>query len=66
VNICVIDPASGLCEGCGRSLAEIGRWPGMSADQRRQVLKDLGARLRRLRRQSRDRADDTASGLEPS
>ena len=25
-KICIVDPASGLCRGCGRSLAEIERW----------------------------------------
>ena len=25
-KICTLDPASGLCIGCGRSLAEIARW----------------------------------------
>jgi len=31
-KICTLDPVSGLCSGCGRSLAEIERWPTPAAD----------------------------------
>jgi uncharacterized protein len=61
VQLCIIEPLSGLCEGCGRSLTEIGRWPGMSQAEQRKVLKDLGARLRMLRALMRERDDEPAS-----
>ncbi|PSC05766.1 DUF1289 domain-containing protein [Alsobacter soli] len=50
VNLCVIEPASGLCEGCGRSMAEIGRWPTLSEAERRRITRQLGRRLKALRR----------------
>ena len=43
-KVCVIDPASGLCIGCGRTLAEIGSWISMTADERRRVMDELPAR----------------------
>jgi predicted Fe-S protein YdhL (DUF1289 family) len=43
-KVCVIDAASGLCIGCGRTLAEIGGWISMTADQRRRVMDELPAR----------------------
>ncbi|OJT96235.1 MAG: DUF1289 domain-containing protein [Alphaproteobacteria bacterium 65-7] len=46
VKICTYDAASGLCSGCGRTLAEIGGWAAMTDDQRRAVMEDLPRRLR--------------------
>lgn len=48
VQICVIHPTAGICEGCGRTLAEIGGWLSLTADQRRQVMAALPARLAQL------------------
>lgn len=41
VNICYIDPKTQLCEGCGRSLEQIGRWREMSAQERREIMAKL-------------------------
>ena len=30
VKICVVDPVSALCIGCGRSVEEIAGWTGLS------------------------------------
>jgi hypothetical protein len=38
VDVCVIDDASGLCEGCLRTLDEVAVWGSSSADQRRAIL----------------------------
>jgi predicted Fe-S protein YdhL (DUF1289 family) len=46
IGVCVIDEASGLCEGCLRTLDEIAIWGSSSAVQRREVL----ARVDRRRR----------------
>jgi predicted Fe-S protein YdhL (DUF1289 family) len=46
VNICVIDPVSGLCAGCGRTLAEIARWATMSEPERLSVMALLPERLK--------------------
>ena len=39
-----MDPQSGLCRGCFRTMAEIARWAGMSEAERKRVLCDLPAR----------------------
>jgi len=46
VKICVIDPVSRLCEGCGRTLAEIAQWAAMSEPERLAVMVQLPARLK--------------------
>ena len=46
VKICVVDPATRLCRGCGRTLAEIARWTSMSEAERRHVMAGLAERLR--------------------
>lgn len=45
VRLCLLDPASGLCRGCGRTRAEIGRWPAMGEDERLALMAALPARL---------------------
>lgn len=45
IKVCTLDARSGLCLGCGRTIAEIGRWTAMSAAERRQVIDELPARL---------------------
>ena len=44
INVCRMNPETGLCEGCLRTLAEIAAWSGMSADEKRAVLAQLAAR----------------------
>jgi hypothetical protein len=43
-SICVIDTRTGLCAGCYRTLDEIARWMGLSADERRALLAELARR----------------------
>jgi predicted Fe-S protein YdhL (DUF1289 family) len=45
VRLCAIDPATGLCVGCGRRLAEIANWVGYSDRERRAIIAVLPARL---------------------
>ena len=45
IKICVIDPVSKLCEGCGRTLQEIAQWGAMSEAQRLAVMARLPKRL---------------------
>jgi predicted Fe-S protein YdhL (DUF1289 family) len=48
-KICVVDPASELCRGCGRSLAEIGSWMSYSDAERSRVMAELPQRLEAMR-----------------
>jgi hypothetical protein len=44
INVCVIDQASGLCEGCRRTLAEIAAWGTLGQAERRRIMAELPAR----------------------
>ncbi|MBL8539135.1 MAG: DUF1289 domain-containing protein [Betaproteobacteria bacterium] len=44
IKVCVIDPDTGWCLGCRRSLDEIAGWPEFSDDEKRAVLASLPAR----------------------
>jgi uncharacterized protein len=46
IAVCIIDPRSNLCFGCGRTLPEIARWGQMAAEERRLVMADLPERMR--------------------
>ncbi len=48
VKVCVVDPETQLCIGCGRTRMEISRWIGMSVDERHRVVLDLPERLATL------------------
>jgi len=43
-GVCRIDPPTGLCAGCSRTLAEIAAWPAMAHDQQRALLVRLAGR----------------------
>ena len=53
-KVCVLDAASGLCIGCGRTGAEIGSWIGKTAEERRRIMAELPARLAALPRPPRN------------
>ena len=44
IKVCVIDPDTGYCEGCARSLKEIAQWSNFSAQDRRRVMGELDGR----------------------
>ncbi|MGU3358751.1 DUF1289 domain-containing protein [Methylobacterium sp. M6A4_1b] len=46
-KLCMLDGATGLCEGCGRTRDEIALWGSMSEPQRRAVMATLETRLRK-------------------
>ena len=48
VKICVVEPETGFCIGCGRTRGEIGGWLGMSPDERRTVMATLPERVATL------------------
>lgn len=48
VRICVMDPVSGLCRGCARTLDEIVAWGTMSPERRRIIMGELDGRLEQI------------------
>lgn len=53
VKLCVVDPDSGFCIGCGRTRSEIAGWLAMSVVERREVMAGLDERLETLTRHKR-------------
>jgi uncharacterized protein len=45
INICHLDTATGLCDGCGRSGSEIAAWSRLTPEQRRSIMAALPARM---------------------
>jgi uncharacterized protein len=45
-KVCVIDPATGLCRGCGRTRNEIAAWSGLPEARRRAIMAGLAVRMR--------------------
>ncbi|WP_264050931.1 DUF1289 domain-containing protein [Methylobacterium flocculans] len=45
-KLCILDAATGLCEGCGRTRDEIALWGSMPEPRRRAVMATLEERLR--------------------
>ena len=45
IAVCMIDPKTSLCFGCGRTLPEIARWHRMERAERRAVMAQLSARM---------------------
>jgi len=44
VGVCKMDPDTGLCQGCRRTLDEIAGWTNFSIDEKLAVLERLGSR----------------------
>ncbi|PJZ66996.1 hypothetical protein CH371_02620 [Leptospira wolffii] len=44
IKICQMDPETGLCEGCFRTLDEIGRWTMYTEEQRKEIRIQIEAR----------------------
>jgi predicted Fe-S protein YdhL (DUF1289 family) len=45
VAVCMIDPKTKLCFGCGRTLPEIARWHAMESAERLSVMARLAVRM---------------------
>ena len=43
-KVCTIDPRSGLCLGCGRTLDEIARWASLAESERKAIMTELPQR----------------------
>ena len=53
IKVCVVDPDTGFCIGCGRTRGEIASWLEIGAAERRQVMAKLTERMTNLTRQRR-------------
>ena len=45
IAVCMIDPGTGLCFGCGRTLPEIASWHRLNSAERRAVMARLPQRM---------------------
>ena len=45
IAVCMIDPKTSLCFGCGRTLPEIARWHRMESTERQAVMAQLATRM---------------------
>jgi predicted Fe-S protein YdhL (DUF1289 family) len=45
IAVCMIDPRSSLCFGCGRTLPEIARWHRIDNAERLAIMELLPARM---------------------
>jgi uncharacterized protein len=48
IKICVVEPETGFCIGCGRTRGEIADWIGMTAQDRHAVIETLAERVSTL------------------
>jgi uncharacterized protein len=48
VKICVVDPETGFCIGCGRTRMEIAGWLAMVPGERRTIMDSLAERVATL------------------
>ncbi|HEU4805067.1 MAG TPA: DUF1289 domain-containing protein, partial [Nitrobacter sp.] len=45
IAVCMIDPETGLCHGCGRTLSEIARWHRIESAERLRIMAALPGRM---------------------
>ncbi|MDO9413793.1 MAG: DUF1289 domain-containing protein [Pseudolabrys sp.] len=45
IDICMIDPRTSLCLGCGRTLDEVAAWGTMAGTERARIMQALPARM---------------------
>ena len=55
IKICVLDPDTGFCIGCGRTRMEIGGWLAMAAAERHSIIEALAERVATLTLRKRRR-----------
>jgi len=45
IAVCLIDPETSLCFGCGRTMPEIARWHRLAPDERLAIMAALPGRM---------------------
>lgn len=48
IKVCVVEPETGFCIGCGRTRGEIAAWLGLTPADRRDVMEALPERVATL------------------
>jgi uncharacterized protein len=48
IGVCIIDPASGYCLGCARTIPEIAGWLDFSPEEKRRLLEILAERQQHI------------------
>jgi uncharacterized protein len=66
VKICVVDPETQFCIGCGRTRGEIAGWLGMGAVARHTIMLELPERVATLTLRKRRRGGRSARLAEKS
>ena len=66
VKICVVDPETQICIGCGRTRGEIAGWIGMGAAARHTIMLELPERVATLTQRKRRRGGRSARLAEKS
>jgi predicted Fe-S protein YdhL (DUF1289 family) len=51
IKICVVDPQTGLCLGCRRTLSEIAAWTSLGDGERARIMAELPGRAGSASRQ---------------
>jgi hypothetical protein len=54
IKVCIVQQASGLCIGCGRTLAEIAGWMSLSDAERSRIMARLPGRVETMIGQTAD------------
>ena len=49
-DVCIMDPESGYCRGCLRTIEEIVEWPVLDAEEKRRILEKVRQRVGRVSR----------------
>ncbi len=55
IKVCVVDPETGFCIGCGRTRDEIGGWLGFGVEERKEIMAGLAGRVATLTQRKRRR-----------
>lgn len=48
INVCVIDQATRLCAGCGRTIDEIAQWRSLTEAERHSIMRALPERRKAM------------------
>lgn len=57
IRVCLLDPETGLCEGCGRTREEIAKWYRLQEEERLRIMAELPERMRKAFASAKDKAE---------